>query len=55
MKNKIISVNLEEDLAKACDFMLKNGISGLGVLSNDGKLVGMLSKTDVTLAIAALT
>jgi CBS domain-containing protein len=54
MKNKIISVNKDEDLAKACDIMLKNKISGLGVLSNDGKLEGLLSKTDVTLAIATM-
>ena len=55
MKNKIIAVNQDEDLAKACDVMLKNKINGLGVLSNDGKLSGILSKTDVTLAIATMT
>jgi CBS domain-containing protein len=54
MKNKIISVNRDEDLAKACNIMLKNKINGLGVLSNDGKLVGILSKTDVLLAIATM-
>lgn len=55
MKNKIISVNQDEDLAKACNVMLKNNINGLGVLSNDGKLAGIVSKTDVTLAIATMT
>lgn len=54
MKNKIISINQDEDLAKACDMMLKNNINGLGVLSNDGKLAGIVSKTDVTLAIATM-
>ena len=54
MKNKIIAVNQEEDLAKACEIMLKNRINGLGVLSNDGKLTGVLSKSDVTLAIATM-
>ena len=54
MENKIISVNQDEDLAKACNVMLKNKINGLGVLSNDGKLAGILSKTDVTLAIATM-
>jgi len=54
MKNKIISINEDEDLAKACEIMLKHKISGLGVLSNEGKLAGVLSKTDVTLAIASL-
>ncbi|TRZ78802.1 MAG: CBS domain-containing protein [Nitrosopumilales archaeon] len=54
MKNKIISINQDEDLAKACDVMLKNNINGLGVLSNDGKLAGIISKTDVALAIATM-
>lgn len=54
MKNKIISVNQDEDLAHACNMMLKNNVNGLGVLSNDGKLAGILSKTDVTLAIATM-
>jgi CBS domain-containing protein len=54
MKNKIISVNQDEDLARACNIMLKNKINGLGVLSNDGKLAGILSKTDITLAIATM-
>lgn len=54
MKNKIISVNPDEGLTKGCDIMLKKRISGLGVLLNDGKLVGVLSKTDVTLAIATM-
>jgi CBS domain-containing protein len=54
MKNKIISVNQDEDLATACNVLLKNKINGLGVLSNDGTLAGILSKTDVTLAIATM-
>lgn len=54
MKNKIISVNQDEDLSKACNVMLKNHINGLGVLSNDGKLAGIISKTDVALAIATM-
>jgi CBS domain-containing protein len=54
MKNKIIAVNQDEDLTKACNIMLKNKINGLGVLSNDGKLAGVLSKTDVVLAIATM-
>lgn len=54
MKNKIISINQDEDLTNACNAMLKNNVNGLGVLSNDGKLAGILSKTDVTLAIATM-
>jgi CBS domain-containing protein len=52
MKNKIITVNYDDDLALACDVMLENKINGVGVLSNRGVLVGIASKTDVTLAIA---
>lgn len=52
MKNNIISVNYDDDLAKACDVMLKNKINGAAVLSGRGTLVGIISKTDVTLAIA---
>jgi CBS domain-containing protein len=55
MKNKIIAVNQDEDLAKACNVMLKNKINGVCVLSNEGKLAGILSKTDVTLAIATMS
>lgn len=53
MKEKIITVSYDDDLADACKVLLKNKINGAGVLSSHGRLVGILSKTDVTMAIAA--
>jgi CBS domain-containing protein len=44
------SVDFEEDLAVACDIMIKNKINGVGVTIN-GKLGGVVSKTDVLKAI----
>ena len=52
MKENIISVNYDDDLAKACDVMLKNKINGVGVLSGRGTMVGIVSKTDVASALA---
>ena len=44
------SVDFEEDITVACDTMAQNRINGVGVRIN-GKLGGMLSKTDVLKAI----
>ena len=44
------SVDFEDDLADACDIMIKNRINGVGVKIN-GKLGGVVSKTDVLKAI----
>ena len=52
MKNQIITVGSSDDLAKACQLLLK--INGVGVLSDKGNLIGILSKTDIIKAIASL-
>ena len=54
MTNKIISVNYDDDLAKVCKILLNNKINGVGVLSARDSLVGIISKTDVTQAIATM-
>jgi CBS domain-containing protein len=54
MKNEIITVGSSDDLAKACQLLLDNKINGVGVLSNKGNLIGILSKTDIIKAIASL-
>ena len=54
MKNEIITVSYGEDLAEACQTLLDNKINGVGVLSDKGKLIGILSKTDVVKAIATI-
>lgn len=52
MTDKIISVRYNDDMVKACKLLLENNINAVGVLSNKGRLVGILSKTDVTRAMA---
>ncbi len=47
MNKSLISVLEDMDLAEACKILLKNKINGVGVLSNVGKVIGVLSKTDV--------
>ena len=44
------SVDFEDDLADACNIMIKNRINGVGVRIN-GKMGGVVSKTDVLKAI----
>jgi CBS domain-containing protein len=54
MKNEIITVGASDDLAKACQLLIDNGINGVGVLSDREDLIGILSKTDIIKAIASL-
>ena len=54
MKDEIITVNYDDDLAKTSDVLIENKINGVGVLSGNGTLIGILSKTDVIKAIAFL-
>ncbi len=54
MKKEIITVNYSDDLAKACQLLLDKKINGVGVLSDKGDLVGILSKTDIIKAIVNL-
>ena len=49
-----ISVNEDADLADAARLMTKNGVSGLPVINNLGKLVGIVTKSDLTEAVASL-
>ena len=54
MTDKIISVNYDDDLAKACEVLLDNKINAVGVVSSRGNVIGILSKTDITRALAYL-
>lgn len=54
MKNEIITVNYSDDLAKACHILFNNKINGVGVLSDNGELIGILSKIDIIKALATL-
>ena len=54
MTRKIFSVKYDDDLAKACTEMIEHNINGLAVLDAKGKISGIVSKTDVTRALATL-
>lgn len=54
MKDMIITVNYDDDLAKVCQVLIDKKINGVGVLSSNGVLIGILSKTDIIKAIAFL-
>mgnify|MGYP001589317261 FL=1 len=54
MKDEIVTVNYDDDLAKVCKVLIDNKINGVGVLSSNGVLIGVLSKTDIIKAIAFL-
>ena len=49
-----ITVNKNADLADAAKLMTKNGVSGLPVINSAGKLVGIVTKSDLTKAVASL-
>lgn len=53
MSKNIVSVDYNDDLVTACSEMIENKINGVGV-KIDGKLSGVISKTDITKAIANL-
>ncbi len=55
MKKTLISVLEDIDLTEACKILLKNKINGVGVLSNAGKITGVLSKTDVVHTMSILS
>lgn len=54
MKDEIVTVNYDDDLAKVGQILIDKKINGVGVLSSNGALIGILSKTDIIKAIAFL-
>jgi CBS domain-containing protein len=52
MSKGIISIKFNDDLKNACKLILENNISGLAVLDGNNSLTGIISKTDITKAIA---
>lgn len=52
MTEGIISIRFDKDLAEACKLMSENNVSGLAVLDGNGKIAGIITKTDVTRALA---
>ncbi|HSG83451.1 MAG TPA: CBS domain-containing protein [Nitrosopumilus sp.] len=54
MSKNIVSVNYDDDLAKAGKLLLEKNINGAGVLSDHDSLIGIISKTDIIKAVAFL-
>jgi len=52
MSKNIESVIYDDDLAKAGQLLLQKQINGVGVLSKNGNLIGIISKTDIVKSIA---
>ena len=54
MTRGIFSIKSNQDLAKACRVMIDHNVSALGVLGDSGRISGIISKTDITRALASL-
>ncbi|MHA7647620.1 CBS domain-containing protein [Nitrosopumilus sp. S4] len=54
MSKNIVSVDYDEDLAKAGTVLLEKNINGAGVLSGNGNIIGIISKSDIVKAMAFL-
>lgn len=54
MSKDIVSVDYDDDLAKAGKILLDKNINGAGVLSGNGNIIGIISKTDIVKALAFL-
>jgi CBS domain-containing protein len=54
MSKDIVSVDYDEDLAKAGKLLLEKNINGAAVLSGHGNIMGIISKTDIVKALAFL-
>ncbi|KER06783.1 tRNA nucleotidyltransferase CCA-adding enzyme protein [Marine Group I thaumarchaeote SCGC AAA799-E16] len=54
MTKGLITIKFNEDLAKACNVMLENNVSGLVVLDGNNTIAGIISKSDVTKALTTL-
>ncbi|MFQ5476358.1 MAG: CBS domain-containing protein [Nitrosopumilus sp.] len=54
MSKDIFSVNYDDDLAQTGKMLLEKNINGAGVLSGHGRMIGIISKTDIVKALAFL-
>jgi CBS domain-containing protein len=55
MRYDPITIRSDYDLAEAAQLMIRNGISGLPVVDAAGKLVGIVTKTDIARALADMS
>lgn len=54
MSKELISIKFDEDLATAAKVITENNVNGLFVYDDEGGLDGIISKTDITHALASL-
>lgn len=52
LDDNLVTINENEDLAKAASLMIKYKISGIPVLDSKEKLIGVISKTDIVKAFS---
>ena len=52
MTEGLITIKFNEDLANACKAIIENNVSGLVVLDGNNGIAGIVSKTDITNALA---
>jgi len=52
MTEGLITIKFNQSLSDACKLILENNVSGLIVLDGNGSIAGVISKTDITKAIA---
>ena len=52
MSKGIISIKFNEKLSEACKLILDNNVSGLVVMDGNESIAGIISKTDITRALA---
>ena len=54
MSKELISIKFDQDLASASKIIIENGVNGLYVFDDGDGLDGIISKTDITRALASL-
>ncbi len=52
MSRDLVTIRENADLADAAQTMITYGISGLPVINYEGKLIGVITKTDITRAVS---
>lgn len=52
MSKNIVSVNYDDDLGQTGKILIEKQINGAGVLSKNGNLIGIISKSDIVKALA---
>ncbi len=52
MTKGLITIKFNQSLYDACKLILENNVSGLVVLDGNESIAGIISKTDITKAIA---